>query len=144
MSFMKAEGVLPERECPGCGVTFQQHHVAQRYHDVLCRVDATDRNQRARALKKRRATRRWGYPMRDCEGCPVRFQPLYVVQTYHDVPCRKAATARHREATNQWKKDEIRRAAETLEKKRIESLEESARSIARLEEDRVYFQTNLK
>ena len=48
----------------------------------------------------------WGehvLPERECKGCGVTFRPRFGVQTYHDVPCRTAATVRRRlEHTVRW------------------------------------------
>jgi len=181
MSFMKAEGVLPELECPGCRVVFQPVHSAQRYHDVPCREDATARSQRARALERPKwkasdlecqgcgvvflpenavqrfhdvpcrvdATARnqrakalarpgWKASERKCEGCRVVFLPQNAVQIYHDAPCRYAATLYQRQMIRHIKKDEIRRAAEALEKKEAERQAESDRFMRRLMEAAVY------
>ena len=37
-----------ERECKGCGVTFQPRLTFQIYHDVVCRLDAVARNRRVK------------------------------------------------------------------------------------------------
>ena len=121
-------------ECQGCGVVFLPENAVQRFHDVPCRVDATDRNRRAKAL----ARSGWKASERKCEGCRVVFLPQNAVQIYHDARCGYAETLRQRQMIRHIKKDEIRRAAEALEKKEAERRAESDRFMGRLVEAVVY------
>jgi len=112
------EHVLPERECKGCGIVFQPMRIDQTYHTRRCGNNATNRTrseltrqshlayvaaEKAKAEGDGEDDTAPLLSERECKGCGVTFRPRFGVQTYHDVPCRTAATVRRRlEHTVRW------------------------------------------